>query len=215
MLEELSDTLAKFGDDAVADYKIEIQFAPGKRSLTKDSAAAITTWLSGKQLSGDNDVGMFWCIDAEAVLRPSAFKRLVDDIRRGEGSSYGCGKLIPPDHVGPDMATCPSCGRKQASAKLAIALLFSGSMEDLAYLLTHFFHTLRGSVDFYLKSPRNQENLRQMTEAAREKSSFKAKQALNRQAVDYELAIYPLKNILKDRMMGLALDRRIKAFLTS
>lgn len=203
----------------IANYKIEI-FIGSDRSVFKDVRALICTWLSGGKFNGDNDVGMFWCIDAAEVNRPGAFTDLMWDLKNKRDSNYGCGSLIPPDAVGPDFGICPSCQRKFKATRLTNILPYSGSLTSLVDLLCHFYVKLEESADFYMKYQTGR-NIIELTEEAKMWNKQSSKDQINNsplmreQGGTIESALYPLKNIRKDLMAGASLSGRLTAFLTS
>lgn len=199
--------------ETVADYKIEIYF-PRARSVMQDTHAMLSTWISGGQLNGDLDQGMFWCMDAEHVLGPGTFRKLLNLLKVGQIPSTGCGKLIPPNYVGSKKAVCPSCKRIWEPKHLCTLIPFFGSMTDLVDLVAYFYNALNQNADFYLKHHQG-ENIKMLVEEAQDKKGWKARERLDTSPGNIVSAIYPLKNIQKDLSAGATIESRIKAFLTS
>ena len=169
-----------------AKYKIEVTFVKN-RSLTKLNAVGILIWESGKRFHGGGDEMMFWCKDNR------------------KGHDEGCWSPIPGDNIKAGIAYCPSCKRTVNAELLTNMRIGNVYMDSLAKEITRLFHQLQDNADIFLKFHRTDVRYLAMEQ---EKGPDVAKRLKG-------MAIYPLKNILKDTAAGADLTKRFKAFITS
>lgn len=169
-----------------AKYKIEVTFVKN-RKLTGLNAVGISIWESGKRFHGGGDELMFWCKDNR------------------KGHDDGCWSPIPGDNIRAGIALCPNCKRAVNAELLTNMRIGNVYMDSLANELAVIFHQLGENADIFLKF--HKEDVRYMA-MYREKGPDVAKRLKG-------MAIYPLKNILKDTAAGADLTKRFKAFVTS
>lgn len=174
------------GGEVRAKYKIEVTFVKN-RSLTKLNAVGIQIWESGKRFHGGGDELMFWCKDNR------------------KGHDDGCWAPIPSDNIRGGIAFCHHCNRAVNAEFLTNMRLGNVYMDTLAKDIYGIFNQLSGNADIFLKFHTSDVRYQAMM---REKGPAVAKRLKG-------MAIYPLKNILRDTAAGADLIRRFKAFITS
>lgn len=182
------EVLKKMGgkEELRAKYKIEVTFVKN-RNIRSMNAVGIQIWESGKRFHGGGDELMFWCKDSR------------------KGHDDGCWSPIPGDAIKGGVAYCPRCQKAMNADLLTNMKLGNVYMDTLAKELVGIFHTLQDDADIFLKF--HKSDIRYIA-MVREKGPETAKRLKG-------MAIYPLKNILKDTAAGADLFRRFKAFITS
>jgi hypothetical protein len=173
-------------EEVRAKYKIEVTFVKN-RSVTGLNAVGISIWESGKRFHGGGDELMYWC----------------KDNRKGEDG--GCWSPIPADNISGGVAVCPSCKKAVNPELLTNMRIGNVTAQTLAAELVKIFHSLSSNADIYLKFHTTDVRYIAME---RDKGPDVARRLKG-------MAIYPLKNILKDTSSGADLGKRFFAFLTS
>ena len=169
-----------------AKYKIEITFVEG-RTVKGPNRLGIQIWESGKRFHGGGDELMYWCKDS----------------RKGEDG--GCWAPIPSDCVRGGVAICPSCKRAVNAELLTNMRLGYVTSQNLAKELVTMFRRLGSNCDIYLKYHKSDIHYIAME---RDKGPDVARRLKG-------MAIYPLKNIIKDTSSGADLEKRFYAFVCS
>lgn len=227
--------------DERAKYKVEI-FAGSNRSATWINAQ-ITFWLSGRMLAGGGDDLMFICGYPDCgrpIPSDNVGQTVSHELLRGQKAHYRMKLLDGHWAVCP---TCQDKGRnnngRQAASPEAAGLkldehsneltaatsnmvikdpltkikypcirdrlLISATPHRLAEMLARYWEVLGGDADLYLKF--NPTHMRKNVEEG----------AFNHMRGDWDdgtrLAIYSLKNIVRDTSAGADLVSRFKAFL--
>jgi len=188
--QELYTTLS---GEVRAKYKIEVEFIgpdekgyPG-RTANGPNRVGVTLWESGKKFHGGGDEMMFWCMSSIP------------------GVQAGCGLPFSGDYIRGGMVMCPNC--KMMLNAEAITDKRSGAFtnQSLSKELVKLFHQLSSNADIYLKYHKTDIHYIAMERAKGPEVAARLK----------GMAIYPLKNILKDTASGADLGKRFNAFLSS
>lgn len=175
-------------------FKVEVTFsgpdmdnASGYkgRTIHGPNRVGIRLWESGKRFHGGGDELAFWCLS--------------------EDGRDGCGEVIPSDAIRGGVAVCPSCGRAVAAHRLTEMRVGLFSSRNLAKELVKIFRKLGSNADIYLKYHKTDIHYVAME---REKGPEVAARLKG-------MAIYPLKNIIKDTSNGADLENRFYAFVCS
>jgi hypothetical protein len=174
------------GGELVAKYKIEVTFVKN-RTLTGLNHVGIQIWESGKRFHGGGDELMFWCKDNR------------------EDHDDGCWAPIPGDCIRGEVAICPNCHMAVNSSLLTNMKIGHVYADSLAKELAKIFRSLNSNADIYLKF--HKTDIRYIA-MERDKGPEVAKRLKG-------MAIYPLKNIVKDTQHGADLSKRFKAFITA
>lgn len=155
------------------------------RTTQGPNLCGIQLWESGKKFHGGGDQLMYWCMDTT--------------------SNEGCKAPFSSDFITGPYAQCPSCGKTVLIAKAANMRVLRVSTKKLSEELVRIFHSLGGDSDLYLKYHKTDVHYLAMMRAKGPEVAHRLK----------GMAIYPLKNILKDTSMGADLAGRFFAFLAS
>lgn len=174
------------GGEITAKYKIEVTFVKN-RNLSGLNHVGIQIWESGKRFHGGGDELMFWCKDNR------------------EGHDEGCWAPIPGDFIHGGMAYCPSCKRTVNPELLTNMRIGNVYMDSLSKELVKIFRSLGSNADIYLKFHKTDVRYIAMERAKGPDVARRLK----------GMAIYPLKNIIKDTEHGSDLSKRFKAFITA
>ena len=185
---EALDTL--LATQQLAKYKIEILFSH-ERGGHKPYPGGISLWESGNQLHGGGDTKVYEC--------PS------EHLGRGlcagiiGGSSQGYGHLV-----------CPICQHVWKDTEVSGERLARLTTQNWAILLYQYYVRVGHNADLYMKyMPRD---LRKASDLEQVKQQMG--EHLNKVRGSRRLAIYPLKNIVKDVSAGADIVRRFQAFLS-
>ena len=170
----------------VAKYKIEITFV-ARRNLHSLNHVGISIWESGKKFHGGGDELMYWCKDNR------------------DGHDDGCWSPIPGDCIRGEVAICPKCHRAVNSELLTNMRIGNVSMTSLSQELVKIFRSLGSNCDIYLKFHKTDIRYIAMEKAKGPDVARRLK----------GMAIYPLKNIIKDTQNGSDLAKKFKAFVTA
>ena len=176
-----------------AKYKIEVEFIgpdekgyPG-RTHKGPNRVGVTIWESGKKFHGGGDELMFWCMSSIP------------------GVVAGCGQPFSGDFIRGGMVMCPHCKMMLNAEAITDKRSGSFSNQNLAKELVKMFHQLSSNADIYLKYHKTDVHYIAMERAKGPDVAARLK----------GMAIYPLKNILKDTASGADLGKRFNAFLSS
>lgn len=187
--EELETTL---GGEIRGKWKIEVHFlGPDEsinykgRTIQGPNWVKVMLWESGKRFHGGGDEQAFWCLDATGEL--------------------GCGGLIPSDCVRGGVAVCPKCNRAINHEQLAEGRVGLFSSRALSVELEKLFRQLNSNSDIYLKYHKTDPHYIAMERARGPEVAARLK----------GMAIYPLKNIIKDTSSGASVQKRFYAFVCS
>ena len=176
-------------DQQVAKYKIEIMFTR-LRSRNGHYPGAISLWESGSKLHGGGDAKLYEC----------------------PGKSLGkneCMGIIPDVSNGYGFLVCPTCKEVWKGEQVHGEIMARNTTQNWAILLLKYFARLDHNADLYMKHPR--EDIRVAAKLEQEKQLGGEKLAKARAGM--RLAIYPLRNLIKDSATGADLLGRISAFL--
>jgi hypothetical protein len=174
------------GGQVTAKYKIEVTFVKN-RNLTGLNPVGVQIWESGKRFHGGGDELMYWCKDN----RPD--------------HNEGCWAPIPSDCIRGDVAICPKCNRAVNAELLTNMRLGNVYMDTLSKDLAKVFRSLNSNADIYLKFHKTDVRYIAMERAKGPDVARRLK----------GMAIYPLKNIIKDTESGSDLAKRLKSFVTA
>lgn len=155
------------------------------RTTKGPNLCGIQLWESGKKFHGGGDQLMYWCMDTS--------------------SNDGCKAPFSGECIAGPYAVCPSCSKTIQIAKAANMRVLRVSTLKLAEELVRIFHSLGGDADIYLKYHKTDVHYLAMIRAKGPEVAHRLK----------GMAIYPLKNILKDTSSGSDLAGRFFAFLAS
>ena len=174
----------------LAKYKIEIAFSY-ERGGHKAYPGAVSLWESGNKMHGGGDTKVYEC--------PATDKGYDACAGVIGGSSQGYGHLV-----------CPTCQRVWKERDVSGERLARLTTQNWAVLLYRYYVRVGHNADLYMKyMPRN---LRQASDLEQEKQQMGER--LNFVRKERRVAIYPLKNIIKDVSAGADILRRFQAFLS-
>jgi hypothetical protein len=171
----------------IAKYKVEVTFTHRRRHSGLNECG-IRIWQSGSKFHGGGDEGVHWCIDTSEV-----------DPRRAQG----CRGLIFNEDITGGVAFCRTCQKGIVAAKLSDIYYMNETPAKIALRLNQFFRQLGSNADIYLKFHKSDIRYIAMERAKGPEVARKLK----------GMAIYPLKNIIKDTSAGADLTNRFKIFL--
>lgn len=197
--------------DVIGEYKIEVQFAPGRSvSSLKPSLGILMVWQSGSALHGGGDELAYFCGNKQ------------------------CDMPIKSEYFAHASIICPYCGvesfasqedkKQHVSAarkmgedvnkfkKMPVCYsekMFRMSPPVLAKLVEKVWYQLSGNADIYMKF--HASDIRFHT--------TESSDDINRRIADAHgsrvKGVYPLKNIMKDLEAGAEPWKRFMAFLTA
>lgn len=187
---------------SLAKWKMQIRFR-SDRSRRETMAFTLSIWESGRRLHGGGDESAFFCRAQPGAPAPSpplaggTFARLPE--------RSGCNSVIPGDNVvyGGKLY-CPSCGVTWGNTThVADSLYYRLTVDKASEVLADWFRKLESNADISAKYlPTDVRSI-----AMAKSHGVETARRLR------GLAIYPLKNIIKDTAAGATLESRIKAFL--
>ena len=186
-MEALDKILA---EKEVAKYKVEIAFS-FERGGFKAYPGAISLWESGNKLHGGGDTKVYECPAAEKGRPPCS--GVIG------GSAQGYGHLV-----------CPLCQQVWKEDDVFGERLARLTTQNWAVLLYKYYVRVGHNADLYMKYM--PQDLRKASDVEQEKQQMGER--LNKVRNTRRLAIYPLKNIIKDVSAGADVLRRFQAFLS-
>lgn len=172
-----------------AKYKIEVTFTH-KRTTKGKNQVGIQVWESGKRFHGGGDQLMFVCTDTT---------------EKDPQKAQGCGGFIYADNIHNGIAFCTHCKRSVVASKLGQLYYMNEPMQRIAERLTELFYKLEAKADILLKFHKSDIRYIAMERAKGPDVARRLK----------GMAIYPLRNIIKDTAHGADLTKRFKTFITS
>ena len=180
---------ALLNDKELSKYKIEIMF--GKDfSPNKPSSGAVSFWESGSKFHGGGDTILHFCPGKR--LGVNACEAFIPDV------SHGFGFLV-----------CPNCHRTWNGDDVWGQILARLDSSGWASLVLKYYRKLEMRADIVIKY--HPDSLR--AAAHREQETQRMGSDLNRVRAKRAVAIYPLKNIIKDVNAGADLEGRFLAFI--
>ena len=177
-------------DQELAKYKVEIAFSH-ERGGHKAYPGAISLWESGNKLHGGGDTKVYECPSAEKGRPPCP--GVIG------GSAQGYGHLV-----------CPLCQQVWKEDDVFGERLARLTTQNWAVLLYRYYVRVGHNADIYMKYMPN--DLRKATESEQVKQQMGDQ--LRTVRTKRQLAIYPLKNIIKDVSAGADVLGRFRAFLS-
>lgn len=188
-------------DEIKATYKLEIHFGKNRTSAGQPFAGAIAMWVSGSKLHGGGDEKLYECPrpDCEGLIHPSELGGgAVRDKQTGEM------REVPVGY-------CGECGSVWPADKMTGERLVKLTEQNWAYAILQFFIKLNMDADIYLKF--HPTDIRYQT--AMEMARYQGGEALAVAKKNRGLAIYPLKNIIKDTKNGAELYTQFRKFINA
>lgn len=179
----------------LAKYKLEVMFSH-RHTGRGPTAGIVTWWESGTKLHGGGDAKLYLCDNCVPNSKPS-----------------GCGKFIPDSSNGLRFVVCPHCQTMWKPEYLVGEVFYKISIQDWADVLLRWYNRLDRRADIYLKYGRMSIRDAQRTEEEKKLRGEVLEKA--RSSEQRSLAIYPLKNIIRDVSNGADLRGRILAFLSA
>lgn len=178
-------------DEIHAKYKIEVTFTHGRKwKVDATNEVGIQVWESGKRFHGGGDQLMFVCVDTS---------------EKDPKKQLGCRGFISADNITKGIAYCPNCQRGIVANKLGQIYYMNATAQKIAEKLVEIFHRLEAKADILLKFHKTDIRYIAMERAKGPEVARKLK----------GMAIYPLRNIIKDTATGADLTKRFKAFITN
>lgn len=174
----------------LAKYKVEVLFS-SERGSHKPYAGAVSLWESGNQLHGGGDTKVYECPSESVGRGPCA--GIIG------GSSQGYGHLV-----------CPTCRQVWKGTEVSGERFAKLTTQHWAELLYRFYVRVGHNADIYMKY--TPMDLRKAAGFEQEKQHMGEK--LGKVRATRRVAIYPLKNIVKDVSAGADILRRFQAFLS-
>jgi len=180
---------ALLDDKELAKYKIEIMF--GKEfSPSKPSSGAVSFWESGSKFHGGGDTILHFC--------PGKRKGIND-----------CEGMIPDASHGFGFLVCPHCHRTWNGDDVWGQLLARLDGRGWAALVLKYYRKLEMRADIVIKY--HPDSLR--AAAFREQEKQRMGSDLSKVRAKRAVAVYPLRNIIKDTSAGADLEGRFYAFI--
>lgn len=172
-----------------AKYKIELLFGKA-RSTARPTPGALSFWESGTKFHGGGDAKIYLC--PGKALGKSTCEGFIPD------SSTGYGHLV-----------CPACGTVWQGQQVIGEIFANLPMKKWAEVILKYYVRLGLNCDIYLKYARTDIRAAAMAEQLKDLRGEKVNLVRSKRA----MAIYPLRNILKDSSAGADLLGRFEAFL--
>lgn len=180
---------AMLNDRELAKYKIEIMF--GKDfTPSKPSPGAVSFWESGSKFHGGGDT----------ILHLCPGKRL--NVNECEG-------FIPDHSHGFGFLVCPHCNRTWNGDDVWGQVLARLDARGWASLVLKYYRKLEMRADVVIKYHPDSLKSAALREQERQRMGSDLGKVRSKRAV----AIYPLKNIIKDTSAGADLEGRFFAFI--
>jgi hypothetical protein len=174
----------------IAKYKIEVLFSR-ERGGRAPYPGMVSFWESGNKLHGGGDTKVYECPSEDQGRGPCA--GIIG------GSNQGYGHLV-----------CPSCKHVWKDTEVSGERFARLTTQNWAACLYKYYVRVGHNADIYMKY--TPQDLRKASEL--EQARQQMGEQLRKVRGTRRLAIYPLRNIIKDVSAGADILKRFQAFLS-
>jgi hypothetical protein len=192
-------------DEIKATYKLEVHFGKNRvgRGLkaAQPFAGAIALWVSGSKLHGGGDEKLYECPrpECEGLIHPEQLGGA--PVRDKDTKEM---REVPVGH-------CGHCNSIWPAEKMCGERLIKLTEQDWAFAILKMFIRLKMDADIYLKFHPTDIRYQTAMEMARNRGG----EAIALAKKNRGLAIYPLKNIIKDTKHGAELYTQFRKFINA